>query len=118
MSKTKQSRYAAKLRELGFKPYSEILSEASMRETDDEFEKAIGFLPSKLSRATRRRLEALNILPGFCIVGEGNVAYTYAMDELGVDWQADGVVDLAPFGFNDKVKNLENIASARRSKLN
>ena len=109
----KESRFAAKLRELGFRPYNEILSPADMEETDREFEKAVGYLPSKLSRTIRRQLEAQKVLPGFCMVRDPRGAYTYAMDELGNDWQAEGIVDLAPFGFNTKIKKFEDIAAAR-----
>jgi hypothetical protein len=96
----KESKHADKLRELGFKLYSELMSKEDMADIDQHFQKQVGFLPHQLSWAQRRRLQRQNILPGFFIINDGATVYTYAMDEYGLDWHADGSVDLAPFGFH------------------
>jgi len=112
----KESKYAAKLRGLGFKLYSELMSSDDMRDIDQTFQKAVGFLPHQLSRAERRRLEALKILPGFFVINDGSTIFTYAMDERGIDWHADGAVDLAPFGFHSgSMERLKQHLGAKRT---
>lgn len=118
MQKTKESRHAARLRQLGFKPYSELLSAQDMQDVDNAAVQAFGVNPSKLSRRERRKLEAQKILPGFCVVNDEGYIYTYAMDEMGIDWHAEGTVDLAPWGFYNNIEGYFDIAKKRKRLLN
>ena len=116
MAKEKVGKYAAKLRELGFKPIEELHSKADIDEVDLPLEKLFGTrVPHKLSRADRRKLIAMGVLPNFARI-QGD---TQAFDERGREWWALGqLIDLTPFGFSDTVKYFEEKEAARKKQLN
>jgi predicted Ser/Thr protein kinase len=115
MPKQKESKYARQLRDLGFKPYTEILSKKDNRDVDKAMERIFGADLAKLTRKDRRRLVSLKELPSFLRHPEGT---TWVMDELGVEWGADCHVDLTPFGFYDNAKELGvQTASAGQHKM-
>ncbi|HVU79895.1 MAG TPA: hypothetical protein VHD37_00865 [Candidatus Paceibacterota bacterium] len=116
MPKQQESKYARQLRDLGFRPYTEILSGKDIREGDEAVERIFGAGLAKLTRKDRRRLISLKELPSFLRHPEG---ITWVMDELGVEWGADQHVDLTPFGFYDNAQELgTGSSSAKRRNMN
>jgi hypothetical protein len=95
--KPKESRYAALLRGLGFKPYAELLSSEDFAETESVRIRLEQAAERGLNRAQRRKLRALGADPVFF----KSESYTYAKDETGADWAIEKPVDLAPYGFTD-----------------
>ena len=104
MPKQKESKYAAKLLELGFKPSGEVMTKAQLIESERESKKAHTDLSEQMgfSRQQRRRFERMKLEPHF-IYMEG---WTCATDETGLDWIATKRVDLAPLGFKNTVKEI------------
>lgn len=111
MAKEKVSKYAAKLRELGFRPSTEILSPSDNADIEDSVDAIFGEGSTKIPRRERRRLIKDKQLPCFSR-SEGK---TWAMDETCVDWIAETEVDLVPLGFTDNVAFFQNV---RKSKMN
>jgi hypothetical protein len=102
--KEKESRYAAKLRELGFVPSTEGLTPEEARQTDQTFEEKVG-KPARIPRAQRREYTAKKLIPGF-VFGED---FTAVLDELGFNWNAKGHIDLTHLGFHNGIKDYVGI---------
>lgn len=107
MPKQKVSKYTQTLRELGFKRFDELLSAEDSKNVENAIEKSFGFAPSKFTRAERRKLVAQGVWPYFGYVED----CTYAMDETGTDWKAEGQVDLSSFGFSNLTHNMYTVQS-------
>jgi hypothetical protein len=114
----KQTVHARVLRELGFKPYNELLSPEDMAEIDADIEAIAGTLPSKLPRAQRRQLVAKKVLPGFLHVVDRGSPFTFVADELGNEWHADSIIDLEPFGFHNGLEGIKVREVVRKKRLN
>lgn len=97
----KESKYAAKLRELGFKPYRELLDSADFAETEAFRQWGMSIVSQGLNRAQRRKLRALKADPTFFIMD----GYTYVTDETGIDWGVQKEIDLVPHGFTNGDSN-------------
>jgi hypothetical protein len=83
-----ESKYAKQLRELGCVPYHELLSDADLRETEDDVQKLaepFGLkVIQRMSRKERRKLISKGVLPNYHFFAPG---CTYITDELGIDWR-------------------------------
>ncbi len=112
--KTKGSKYAAKLRELGFRPFTEIMSQKERSAAESIGENLLGFNLSKVTRQERRRMAALKLLPAFCPTDTG----TYAVDETGIEWGSDEEIDLAAFGFSNLAEGIKKQVHSTQGKLN
>ena len=111
----KESKYAPKLRELGFKPFTELHTPEEILEVDAATEIVFGTpVAYRLPRAHRRRLVAMGVLPAFNFIDNG----TYATDETGYDWWANSHIDLTPFGFADNLAKLKEQARKKKNSLN
>lgn len=91
MSKYTKSRYAKKLRQLGFRPIDKKLS-LEVR----------AVVPKKLSRNERRQLEKKRYRPWFTNAD----IVTFATDETGQTWQGPPNTDLSHMGFDDRSSAL------------
>jgi hypothetical protein len=114
----KESKYAAKLRELGFILQDEMLSPEEVHQADALFKKETG-RSTKMPRAKRREYLAKKLIPGFlCFRDMDNQERTYALDELGNTWIAKGSINLTFLDFHDGVKDYAGFAIPIERKLN
>lgn len=91
MPKT-ESKYAPKLRELGFTPIEKEVSLAVRAEW-----------PRKLSRQERRKLERMRYRPWFTMT----LINTLATDDTGQSWVGPANSNLSALGFDDNTEDYK-----------
>src|SRR4029079_8914686 len=96
MAQQKESKFAARLRELGFVQEEELHTPSEITQTEREFKKATG-KAMQIPRAKRREYLAKKIIPAFRHVD----GMTLVMDEFCVVWRAQGYVDMSSFNFHN-----------------
>jgi hypothetical protein len=97
----KESRYAAKLRELGFRNTGE-------NTVADDIARAEKLFRRKFNRQERRRAVSRVLKPSFTRETLLDPPITRANDEFGFLWEAPGFIDLTPLGFVDNALWIEN----------
>lgn len=103
MSKPKESRYAEKLRALGFEPLSEEEEAYIERRIERRMTQA-GISPQSLTRRERRLVKKVRSVKQFIVFGGDNPSI-HAVDELGKTWKRRGKIDtkkLKILGFVDQ----------------
>lgn len=108
----RESKYAAKLRELGFKQTGENWLPTFMRSLEQ-------ILKRPLTRNERRRAQKIVARqPSFTREPEIDPPVTRVQDELGWQWEAEGHIDLAPLGLIDNVAWIEKFFGIKVPKKN
>ncbi|MSR70462.1 hypothetical protein EXS62_00235 [Candidatus Kaiserbacteria bacterium] len=111
------SRFALKLRELGFERVEGADKEYHVRTTTARIERTLG----KSSRHERRKLRSLILRmlkeqPSYTVtVFRDGTALTEASDDTGQMWKAEGNIDLRPFGFLNNAEWIINHHKAKAS---
>ena len=96
----RESKYANKLRELGFRKTPANYFEECLRDLQLSLQRP-------LTRPERRRIAKEMRKPSFTMETILEPPITRASDEYGFVWEADGHIDLKPLGFIDGAQWLE-----------
>jgi len=98
----KESKYAEKLRELGFRKTGENDLRRCTRELEAKFGRP-------LSRQERRKIKRELSTPSFTREPFMQLPITQVTDELGDCWVADGHIDLTHLGFLDHLTLIKAV---------
>ncbi len=99
-----ESRYAKRLRELGFEPMSPEQQAYVDRRIERRLEQQ-GIDVNNLTRNERRRIKKLRCQPAFTVF-TGAVEKTFVVDELGMHWTTLKAIDasvLTAMGFKNDI---------------
>lgn len=104
-----------RLRELGCKPWSEILDSEEMEDVNQAVGTLVGTPSTQYSRSKRRALLAQGLVPHFVFAGD----YIFILDEMFVDWKGPLGIESAlkdELGFKNLGEGLSN--AELRQKMN
>jgi len=115
----RESVYAQKLKDLGFRKVEGRDGKTALGEIEQDVLQVIG----KRSRAERRKLrrELRTIMSGhasFIVNMTGQHPITEASDDTGQLWEAEGEIDLKPFGFTNNAEWLLEHLGVKNTRLN
>jgi len=93
----KESKFVLCLKELGFKPFAEVMGAEVAAQQERKWKEVEENVMRGMNRAERRRWNRLGKIPRFARIAD----MTFATDDTDHHWAAEGRLDLQPFGFAD-----------------